>query len=151
MPKKTLAWVVVCLLAALTAQQQLLAARHAGRVTLGPRGVPGVTVTATQGDRRIIVTTDAQGQYQFPDLPDGTWTVAVEMRGFAPLTREVLVAPDAPPATWELKMLPVADVTAGTVAPPPLPPPAPVPTAAASRGAPAAAAPGAPAGRARTG
>ena len=53
-------------------------------------------VTATQGDKQIVTTTDQNGVYRFADLAEGTWTIKIDMRGFAPLAREVSVvaAPD---------------------------------------------------------
>ena len=115
---------IACLLACIVAFGQtvvLMAAGHSGRVTLGGQAVPGALVTVSQGDRRFTTTTDVQGNYQLPDLPDGSWTVKVEMRGFAPMTRDVTVAADAAPATWELSMLPAEEIARETVAAPALP------------------------------
>jgi trimeric autotransporter adhesin len=121
---------LACLLACLVAFGQtvsLLAAGHSGRVTLAGRAVPGAVVTVSQGERRFTTTTDVQGNYQLPDLPDGAWTVRVEMRGFTPVTRDITVAPDATAATWELTMLPAAEIAKDTVAAPTLPPAATAP------------------------
>ena len=128
---------IACLLACLVAFGQtavLMAAGHSGRVTLGGQAVPGAVVTVSQGDRRFTTSTDVQGNYQLPELPDGSWTVKVEMRGFTPMTRDVTVAADAAPATWELSMLPAAEIAKETIAPPALPaaPPAPSPGRAAA-------------------
>src|SRR6187399_2888390 len=97
---------LLVLLMALGHTWELLAAGHAGQVLLAGRAVPGATITVSQGDKKFVTSTDAQGAYQLPDLPDGTWTVRVEMRGFAPLTKDITVAADAKPSTWELTMLP---------------------------------------------
>ena len=102
----------------------LAAAEHHGQVTFGGLPLPGATVTATLGEKRLSAITDQQGAYAFPDLPDGTWKIRVEMQCFEPVEREVAVAPDAPAALWELKMLPLTEITAN------LPAPAPVPAAA---------------------
>lgn len=99
----------------------LLAADHAGRVTLAGRAVPGATVTITQGERRVVTTTDAQGVYAVSDIPDGDWTVRVEMRGFTTLTREIRVAADSQPTEWELTMLPATTLAGESVPIPPLP------------------------------
>ena len=139
---------LACLLALVVAFGQtvvLMAAGHSGRVTLGGQAIPGAVVTVSQGERRFTTTTDIQGNYQLPELPDGAWTVKVEMRGFAPMTREVTVAADATPTAWELAMLPAAEIAKETVAPPALPPP---PPAAAAAGRSTAAA--TPAGRTTT-
>ncbi len=73
------------------------AAEHHGQVTFGGLPVPGVAVTAAQGDRKFTAITDQQGVYTFPELPEGNseahWTVRIEMLGFAPLQREIAVAP----------------------------------------------------------
>ena len=102
----------------------LAAAEHDGQVTFGGLPLPGATVTATQGEKRFSAITDQDGAYAFRDLPDGTWKIRVEMQCFEPVEREVAVAPDAPAALWELKMLPLAEITAH------LPVPAPAPAAA---------------------
>ncbi len=85
----------------------LAAAReHHGSVTFNGGPVPGATVTATQGDKKFVAVTDDQGLYSFPDLPDGTWSIEIEMQGFSTLKTQVVIGPNAPPAPpWELKML----------------------------------------------
>ena len=72
-----------------------------GQVVFGGVAVPGATVTATQGDMRLTTSTDAQGIFRIADIADGTWTIEIEMRGFATLTREVTIGPDAQPVMWE--------------------------------------------------
>ena len=83
----------------------LIASEHHGVVTANGVPVPGATVTATQGDKKLVTTTDDRGAYSFPNLADGTWTIQVDMLGFGSLTKEVAVAPDAPSPTWDLKVL----------------------------------------------
>ena len=119
---------IICLLL-LLALFQLAAAEHHGRVVFNGLPVPGVTVTATQAAKRVVAVTDQQGVYEFPDLAEGVWTIRVEMLCFAPIEREVAVAPTAPSPEWQLQMLPLADMH-GT---------APVPSPAAPAVAPAAA------------
>ncbi len=85
----------------------LTAAEHRGVVKLGTLPVSGATVTARQGDKTVAVLTDLQGVYVFP-LADGKWTIRVEMRGFAPVERDVQV-PGA--AEWNLAVLPMAKIT----------------------------------------
>ena len=122
---------LLALLMALGQTCELLAAGHAGQVLLAGRAVPGATITVSQGDKKFVTSTDAQGAYQLPDLPDGTWTVRVEMRGFAPLTKDITVAADAKPSTWELTMLPAAEIARETVPVPAMPPPSPAASTAA--------------------
>ncbi len=88
----------------------LAAAEHHGTVTFGGVPVPGATVTATQADQKLTVITDPQGAYSFRELPDGTWTLQIEMAGFAPLMQDVAVAPGATPSVWELKLLPFNEI-----------------------------------------
>lgn len=55
--------------------------------------IPGVTVTATSPDapRVYRATTDAAGQYRFPDLPPGTYAITAELGGFATVVRPEIV------------------------------------------------------------
>lgn len=73
----------------------LEAAEHHGVVRFGGFPVPGATVTATQSGKRFTAVTSQQGFYSFADLPDGRWSIQVEMLCFAPLKRDVAVAPGA--------------------------------------------------------
>ena len=112
----------------------LAAAEHHGQVKFGGLPVPGATVTATQGDKKLVAVTDQQGSYSFPDLAEGIWTMQVEMLCFAPDKQEVGVTPNAPAGMWELKLLPFDEIKAS--APPPA---APTPsTATTTASAPAA-------------
>lgn len=97
---------------ALLAVCELAASEHHGQVTFGGLPVPGATITASQGDKRFTAVTDQQGVYRFPDLPDGTWTIRVEMLCFETITREVAVTPDAPGAIWELKLQSLDEIKA---------------------------------------
>src|SRR5436305_10868765 len=89
------------LLASCLAVSGLLASEHHGIVKSGGLPIPGATVTATQGDKKISTTTDEQGAYAFPDLADGIWTVQVEMLGFAKAANEIGIAPSAPSPIWD--------------------------------------------------
>jgi len=93
------------------------ASAYHGQVTFGGLPVPGATVTATQGDRKFVSITDQQGLFSFSDLTDGTWTIEVEMQGFATIKQEVLIAPDAAAAKWELSMLPLDQIKAEVKSP----------------------------------
>ncbi len=90
----------------------LSASEQHGQVKFGGLPVPGATVTATQAEKTLSVITDSQGSYSFPDLADGTWTIQVEMQGFAAINQEVTVARDAPASEWNLKMLPLNEMQA---------------------------------------
>jgi hypothetical protein len=110
----------------LLAAPRLAASEHRGLVTFNGLPVPGATVTAARGGKKAAASTDPQGLYTLPGLADGTWRIEVAMFGFALITRDVVVAPDAPAALWELKLLPLDQIRAEIQAAPP-PPPAPAP------------------------
>ena len=106
---KGLAWLLAgSLLASLG-----MASEYHGTVNAGGQPLPGATVSAARGDSKIVTTTDEKGAFSFRDLPDGNWTIDVEMLGFEKLTREVGVAPDAPPPAWDMKFLSEAALTGG--------------------------------------
>ena len=102
----------------------LPAAEHHGTVTFGGLPVPGVSVMAKQGDQSLTVITDGQGAYVFANLPDGVWTLHIEMQGFSPIERDLAIAPNASSGQWELKMLPFEDIKAAPTTATPAPAPA---------------------------
>jgi len=89
-----------------------LASEYHGQVTLGGLPVPGATVTAQQGAKKSVAVSDTQGLFSFPDLADGSWSIQVDMTGFAPIKQDVTVAPDAPVVKWELKLLSLDQIRA---------------------------------------
>ena len=97
----------------------LRASEQHGQVKFGGLPVPGATVTATQGEKTLSAITDSRGNYSFPDLADGTWTIQVEMPGFATLQKAVTVVREAPASEWDLKMLPLNEMHAVAAPPPP--------------------------------
>ena len=145
----------IYLMIAVMANTVLPAAEHHGIVKFAGLGVPGATVTATQGDKKLVAITDPQGIYEFADLADGVWTLQVEMLCFATLKNEVAIAPTAPSPEWELKLLPLDEIKAAappapavataTTAAPAVSPAAATATAASPAAAPAAEAAQAPA------
>ncbi len=121
------------LLAVWIAVAGLSAAEHHGTVKSGGLPVPGASITATKGDKKLYTTTDENGRYAFADLAEGSWTIEVEMLGFGKLSNEVGIAFDAPAPEWNLKFLSMSDIAKAAAAPPPAPAaaaPAPVATAA---------------------
>ena len=102
----------LCAFACLAVSTLAAASEYHGQITLGGLPVPGATVTATQGDKKVVAVSDTQGVYSFPDLPDGTWTIQVEMTGFAPIKQDVAIAPNAPAGNWELKLLSLDQIRA---------------------------------------
>ncbi len=101
-------------LALLSAASPVLATEYHGQVVFGGLPVPGsqVTVTATQGDKKVSAITDDQGLFTFPDLADGAWTLSIEMTGFAPLKEPITVAPNAPVVAFELKLMTLDQIRA---------------------------------------
>jgi hypothetical protein len=97
----------------------LAAAEHHGQVKFGDLPVPGATVTATQGDKKLVAVTDSQGVYSFPELDEGVWTIQVEMLCFETLKKDIGVATDAPSPEWDLKLLPLDQLKAVAAAAPP--------------------------------
>lgn len=99
---------------------------HSGLVTFGELPVPGATVTATAGDKKLVTATDEQGVFQLPDATAGTWTLRVEMLGFEPLTKDITVTAEPQPSAWTLSLRAFDDITRG------IPRPAPAPATATS-------------------
>ncbi len=95
------------------------AAEHHGRVLFGGVPVPGATVTAVHGANTLSTVTDAQGLFQFADLPDGEWKLRVDLQGFAPTDQTVMMSSSTPASAWELQMLPLQQLQALSVAPAP--------------------------------
>ncbi len=104
------------ILVACLAVVALVASEHHGVVKSNGVPVPGATVTATQGDKKLTTTTDDQGIYSFDDLPDGIWTISVEMLGFAKLSREVGVTAQSASPQWDLKLQSLSDLNADLAA-----------------------------------
>src|SRR5438105_11824548 len=97
---------LVLLLSPLYAARPLYAAQLGGSVRSGDLAIPGATVTATLGDKKVVTTADDSGQYVFNDLPAGAWTLQVEMFGFATARREVTVGDAASSIEWNLELKP---------------------------------------------
>ena len=114
-----------CLLASLSASCVAAASEYHGQVTFGGLPVPGVTITATQGLKKVSTVTDQGGLYDFPDLADGAWTIGIEMQCFTTIYADVTVAPNMAAGQWKLALLPLDQLMARTKitqAPPNLPP-----------------------------
>ena len=102
----------------------LLGSEHHGTVKFGGLPLPGATVTAKptnakDGDKTFDAISDLEGRYSFPDLPDGTWTIQVEMPLFSPLQQEVTVGAGAAASDWDLKLLPPDKISAIVTPAPP--------------------------------
>jgi len=77
-----------------SAAAQILYGSLVGNVTDESRaGMAGATVTITNTGTEFTRTgaTNNEGRYSFPNIPDGTYTVAVKMAGFADFTESGVV------------------------------------------------------------
>jgi len=123
--RQTILTFLCCILASLCASTPAAASAYHGQVTFGGLPVPGATITATQGTKKLTTTSDQGGLYTFDDLPDGPWKIQVEMQLFNPIQADVTIAPNTPAGKFELSVLPSAELMARTKltqAPPNLPP-----------------------------
>jgi len=97
--------VAVLVLASIVLAPWLFAeSKYRGQVTFRGVPVPGVTVTASQGDVKFVVITVGDGGFTFPQPANGKWVIEVAMLGFATLKG------DTSTSNWELKMLPLAEM-----------------------------------------
>jgi Carboxypeptidase regulatory-like domain len=101
-----------CAIVLLTAASTASASQYRGQVTFGGLPLPGATVTASRDGRKFTTVTNQQGFYFFPDLPDGTWAIEIQMTGFSTINRNVVIGPNTPAAKWETSMLPLAQMKA---------------------------------------
>ena len=81
-----------------------------GLVTFNGLPVPGATVVATQGDRKVVASSDADGRYRLTGLADGPYTVRVEMLGFAAVIRDLVTDDQSAASTLELALLPFEEI-----------------------------------------
>ncbi len=104
----------------LASTHRLLAGgEHSGQVTFGELPVPGATVTATAGDKKLVTATDESGVFKLPEATPGVWTLKVEMLGFEPVTRDITVTTEPQPSAWTLALRPFDDITRGVPRPAP--------------------------------
>src|ERR1700730_4767827 len=113
-PHRTNRAIVSLIALALTARVVLAAGDERGLVTFNGLPVPGATVTAMQGDEKIVTTSTEDGTYRLTGLGDGGWTITVEMLGFAPVVHDITISDNAPPlqsTPFELKLLSFEEMT----------------------------------------
>jgi trimeric autotransporter adhesin len=82
----------------------LCAFPQTGVVRSNSQPLPGATITATQGDRKLTTATDENGRYTFEGITPGEWTVEVELFGFAKSSRTVTVGSTAVNTEWNLEL-----------------------------------------------
>jgi hypothetical protein len=90
--KKLLAAACLSLLAVLPAYAQVAGGSISGTVTDEQKAVlPGVTVTIQGSDRTLTAITDETGRFRFLNQPPGSYTVTIELAGFAGVKHEGVV------------------------------------------------------------
>jgi trimeric autotransporter adhesin len=80
-----------------------------GIVKFGGQPLPGATVIATQGNQRLVTTTDESGAYEL-DLAPGAYSAEVQMFGFQTARKQIQVGPEnktATPTDWTLELQPL--------------------------------------------
>src|SRR6202521_4588087 len=102
MPHRQAQQAVRLLLALASLMSLACASEYHGQVTFGGLPVPGATISATQGTKKQYTPSDPNGQYSFADLPDGAWSIDVEMQCFTPVHADITVGRDTPAGKWEL-------------------------------------------------
>ncbi len=116
---------LLCVLVSLCASLGVKASDYHGQVVYVGQPVPGATVTATRGEKKVSTVTDQGGVYDFQDLADGPWKIKIEMQCFTAIEEDVTVGTQSTPGKWELRLLPLDQLMARTKltqAPPNLPP-----------------------------
>ena len=96
---------LVCLVGMFALARPVVASEYHGLITYGGLPVPGATITATQGTKKLSTTSDQGGVYDFPDLPDGAWKIEIYMQCFSTIQADVTIAPNIPAATFELHLI----------------------------------------------
>jgi len=82
-----------------------IAIDHRGRVTANQLPIPGATVIAVCGERKLVTTTDEEGNYLLEGLEPGICELRIEMFGFAPARRTVHIEAGGGLLEWTLELL----------------------------------------------
>src|SRR6266496_2034660 len=72
--------------------------KQTGVVRALGRPIPGASITATLGDRKVVTTTDESGRYELDHLTPGDWTIQVDMVAFTPVRTQRTFSNLPPPA-----------------------------------------------------
>jgi hypothetical protein len=117
----------------------LFAGEQSGVVRWSGQPIPGVTVTAVQGNEKVVTTTDDAGHYLFKELGTGAWVLQTEMFGFSAARQEVNITGPASTLDLSLELQPEAGAAVANAAPKAAVPAPGVPAPAAANTASAAA------------
>ena len=120
----------VAFVAAVLITMAPLAARDAalGQVMFGGRPVPGASVVASKGERRVTLASDADGAVSLDGLDAGEWAIAIDMPGFRRLDTTLVMPIGETPPVWTLELVSAEELMRAHAAPPP-PRAAPAPAA----------------------
>jgi hypothetical protein len=90
--KRLLMAALLAFIAVLPASAQVAGGSITGTITDEQKAVlPGVTVTIHGSDRTLSAVTDEAGKFRFLNQPPGTYSVTVELPGFASVVRDGIV------------------------------------------------------------
>ncbi len=78
--------------------------------------IPGATVTATQGETKVVAWTDEFGRYKL-DLAPGVWNIHIDMLGFTPVDGQLAVTSSPGYKDWTMEMPRLAGATSVPVIP----------------------------------
>lgn len=81
------------------------ASAQTGIVRSAGQPIPGATVTITQGEKKIVTSTDENGRYEVSELGPGPYTIAIHTFGFKD-TRRQLEPGNSAPVEWALELQP---------------------------------------------
>ena len=98
-----------CWIACLVLCPLLWGADHRGVVRSQGQPIPGARVVAVQGADQRTTFSQEDGTYAFPDLPDGAWTLSVEIFGFARAQQQFSQPGET--LQWNLALLPAPAAT----------------------------------------
>jgi hypothetical protein len=91
----------------------IIAGLFFGAVMLGQTGIvrsagipiPGATVTAVQGDRKLTTVTGEDGRYVFEGMTAGEWQVEIETFGFVKASKPITIAATRVNTEWTLELM----------------------------------------------
>ena len=76
--------------------------QQSGSVRAADQFIPGATVTARQGDTKVVAYTDENGRYSM-NLAPGVWEIQVQILGFTTVQSQVTVGAEPIFKEWTLK------------------------------------------------